>query len=272
MSKFSKRMREKYKKSNKKSIAIYFILRIFVIISMIAQIVLGNFGNAVMCVIVLILFTVPTFIEDKLKIEFPSALEGLVYIFIFSSSILGTVNDFYRLIPIWDTILHTLNGFICAGIGFSLVDILNNNSSRFKLSPLYVAIVAFCFSMTIGVLWEFYEFSSDYLRRTDMQRDRIVKCISSIELNEGGKSIPVKVDNIEKTEIYSKDGKITTIEGGYLDIGIRDTMKDLLVNLIGAIIFSVIGFLYVSNRDKYKFVGNFIPKKEENYYESNGNI
>ena len=97
--------------------------------------------------------------------------------------------------------------------------------------------------------------------RTDMQKDRIVQNISSVELNLNKENIPVKVSNIEKTQLYSKDGTITTIENGYLDIGIIDTMKDLFVNFIGAITFSVIGFLYVKNRKKYKFTENFIPIK-----------
>jgi len=158
--------------------------------------------------------------------------------------------------------LHTLNGFLCAGIGFSLVDLLNQNSKNIHLSPLYVVIVAFCFSMTIGVLWEFVEFTADSVVRTDMQKDKIVKNISSVEINQNSENVPIKVNDIEKTEIYSKGGKITTIENGYLDIGIIDTMKDLFVNFIGAIVFSIMGYLYIKNRDKYKFAKNFIPVKE----------
>ena len=85
---------------------------------------------------------------------------------------------------------------------------------------------------------------------------------SSVELNPSGENIPIKINDIEKTQIYTKDGNITIIENGYLDIGIIDTMKDLFVNFIGAIVFSVIGFLYVKNRDKYKFTENFIPVKQ----------
>lgn len=262
MEKFSKVIKKKYKESNKKSIVVYWVLRLLIILSMIIQLLSKNIENAILCIVVLLLFTIPTLLENKLKISLPSALEGIIYIFIFSSAILGKINDFYKLIPFWDTMLHTINGFICAGIGFSLVDLLNTNNKKFQLSPLYVAIVAFCFSMTIGVLWEFCEFSSDSIIKSDMQRDRIVKSISSIELNKDGKSVPVKIENIEKTEIYTDDGDITTIDGGYLDIGIRDTMKDLFVNFIGAIVFSIIGYLYIKNRDKYKFAENFIPTKE----------
>lgn len=262
MGKFSKKMRNKYNQTNKKSIIVYSVLRLLVIISMIFQIVLGNVSNALMCIVTLVLFTLPTIISEKFKIGIPSLLETIIYLFIFSSAILGEINNFYGLIPFWDTMLHTLNGFICAGIGFSLVDLLNQSGQKINLSPLYVAIVAFCFSMTIGVLWEFYEFTADSVFRFDMQKDRVIQNISSVELNESGENNPIKIDNIEKTEIYSKDGTITTIENGYLDIGIIDTMKDLMVNFIGAITYSIIGYIYIKSRGKYKFAKNFIPIKE----------
>lgn len=261
MKKFSKIMRKKYKETNKKSIAIYLILRLFVILSMIFQIVCGNISNVLMCILALILFTIPTIISEKFKIGIPSLLEGIIYIFIYSTAILGEINNFYGIIPFWDTILHTLNGFICAGIGFSLVDLLNQNSNSFNLSPLYIAIVAFCFSMTVGILWEFFEFSADNIAKTDMQKDRIVTEISSVLINKNNVNIPIKVKNIEKTEIYSKDGTITIIENGYLDIGLIDTIKDLFVNFLWAVTFSIIGFLYVKNRERYKFAEKFIPKK-----------
>ena len=74
--------------------------------------------------------------------------------------------------------------------------------------------------------------------------------------------VPVVINNIDHTTIhYEENGNIKeiTIDGGYLDLGIIDTMKDLLVNFIGAIVFSLIGYLYVQNRDKYKIAKSFIP-------------
>lgn len=263
MGKFVKKMKKKYEETNKKSIAVYLTLRILVVICMVFQILRGNFENVFMCGLALLLFTIPTIISEKFKIGLPSLLEAIIYLFIFSANILGEINNFYGIIPFWDTMLHTLNGFLCAGIGFSLVDLLNQNSKKISLSPIYVVIVAFCFSMTIGVLWEFYEFTADYVFRFDTQKDRVVQSISSVELNPSQENVAMKVNEIERTEIYSKDGTVTTIENGYLDIGIIDTMKDLFVNFIGAIVFSIIGYLYVKNREKYKFTENFIPTKVE---------
>ena len=263
MSKFS-HIKNQYKHTSKKSVYIYLILRLLVAVSMAIQLVLGSWWNAFLCVVALVLFTLPTLISEKFNIGLPSLLETIIYFFIFSATILGEINNFYGKIPFWDTMLHTINGFLCASIGFSLIDLLNRNSRRLHLSPVYVALAAFCFSMTVGVLWEFYEFSADVYFRTDMQKDKIISSVSSVELNEKKENIPVKIDNIEKTEIHTTDGKTYTVYGGYLDIGIYDTMKDLFVNLIGAVLFSITGFLYIINRDKYKFAENFIPVKNTN--------
>lgn len=251
----------------KKDITIYIILRILVIIDLIAQLFRGNFENVFMCVLTLILFLIPVFIDRKLNIKLPDTLEKIILLFIFSAEILGEVQNFYGIFKNWDTILHTINGFLCAAIGFSMIDILNR-SEKFhtKMKPIFVGVVAFCFSMTIGVLWEFFEYGMDNILKTDMQKDRIVQSISSVEINPEKENNPIVIDNINRTVIYyaQKDGtsKELTIDGGYLDIGIKDTMKDLLVNFIGAIVYSFIGYFYIKGRDEYKFAENFIPKRK----------
>ena len=254
------RMIEKYKETKKRSLVVYFVLRALVILCMVLEILRGDLNNAFLCGLSLILFTFPTIIEDKFKITLPSLLEGIIYCFIFSAEILGEINNFYGNIPYWDTVLHTLNGFLAAGVGFSLIDLLNENARGMKLSPVFVAIVAFCFSMTIGVLWEFFEYGMDVYTKTDMQKDRIVSTISTVELNSEKKNKVVTIDNIKETHIITDDETII-VEGGYLEIGIIDTMKDLIVNFVGAVSFSTLGFLYITNREKYKFASNFIPQK-----------
>ena len=104
--------------------------------------------------------------------------------FIFSAEILGEIQSFYTIIPLWDTILHTINGFMMAAIGFAMIDILNQDPHfHINMSPLFVAFVAFCFSMTIGVIWEFFEYGMDQFFLTDMQKDWYVPNISSVLLN-----------------------------------------------------------------------------------------
>ena len=248
----------------KSKITVYVVLRILVILTMIRQIFMANWNNVFMCTLTLILFLVPAFIEKQLKIEFPNALETVIFLFIYAAEILGEINNFYAAIPNWDTMLHTLNGFLCAAGGFSLIDILNQSEMfHVNLSPVFVALVAFCFSMTVGVLWEFFEYTMDHYFYMDTQKDTIVRDISSVSLEPNGENKAVVIKNIEKTEIYfrNKNGEMeaATIEGGYLDLGINDTIEDLLVNFIGAVVFSAIGLLYIKNRDKYKFITHFIP-------------
>lgn len=264
----SKKIKKTISKKSKGTIIVYLILRIAVIVCMVAQSMHKNWNNVFLCALTLVLFTLPTIVSNTLSIELPSFLEIMVYLFIFGGEILGEIQNFYGIFSHWDTMLHTINGFLCAAIGFSLVDIINQEERfHIQMSPLFIAIVAFCFSMTVGVLWEFFEFAADRYFLTDMQKDRIVDQISSVELNKENKNVAVIIKDINKTVIYSNNNEDKlVIEGGYLELGIIDTMKDLFVNFLGALIFSILGFLYVKDRDDYKIVGNFIPtyKKKNN--------
>ena len=148
------------------------------------------------------------------------------------------------LVPHWDTVLHTVNGFLFGAIGFSIVNLLNDNKRiSMSLSPFYMAVAAFCFSMTIGVLWEFFEWGMDIFFHTDMQKDTLVTAIHSVTIHPEGKNIPISITEIAGAQLILADGSVLPMNiDGYLDIGLNDTMKDLLVNLIGAIVFSIIYF------------------------------
>ena len=240
---------------------VYILLRASVILVMLAQIFNRNFENVFLCVLTLFLFMVPSMLERKLDIALPNTLEIIILLFIYAAEIMGEIGAYYVTFPYWDTVLHTLNGFLCAAIGFSLLDILNrHNSTRFHLSPLYLAIVAFCFSMTVGVIWEFFECTMDQLFFLDMQKDTVVQSIGSIMLDPTGGNHPVVLHNITDVIVVQADGTQTALGlGGYLDIGLLDTMEDLFVNFIGALTFSIIGYFYVRSRGKGKFAKRFIP-------------
>lgn len=247
-------------KQDKTKFIVYVILRTFVIISLVMAAVRGEYENVFVCALSLVLFLVPSFIERGLKIALPTTFEIIILLFIFSAEILGEIHNYYMKVPYWDTILHTLNGFLFAAFGFSLLDIINRNPKiKFQLSPAYLAIVAFCFSMTIGVLWEFFEFGCDMLLGKDMQKDFVINTINSVTLDPQMKNIPHTISGIRSVTINGTDLGL----GGYLDIGLIDTMKDLLVNFIGAVIFSIIGFFYIKNRGRGKFAKKFIPVIEE---------
>lgn len=251
---------------NKKLIiGTYVLLRLLVFLVLIAQAFNGNYEHVFTCVLALVLFSIPTIIERRLHIDLPDTLEIIILLFIFAAEILGEIEEYYVLFPFWDDLLHTLNGFIFAAVGFSMVDILNRNRRvTLQLSPFYVAVTAFCFSMTIGVLWEFFEWGVDALMAKDMQKDTIVQAIHSVTLHPEGRNIPVHVTDIADTIILHSDGTQTALGiGGYLDIGLIDTMNDLLVNFIGAIVFSCIGYFYVKSRGKGRLARQFIPQVME---------
>ncbi|MGE4276119.1 MAG: hypothetical protein AB7E30_02960 [Lawsonibacter sp.] len=239
---------------------VYILLRFSVLGVMVAQFFNGNFENVFLCLLTLILLLLPTIAERSLKIELPNTMEIILMLFIFSAEILGEIRAFYTTFQGWDTMLHTLNGFLCAAIGFSLVDLLNRNEHfSLSLSPTFMAIVAFCFSMTIGVLWEFFECIMDQFFLLDMQKDTVVNSIASVMLDPTGGNTPVAIRGITDVIVVADGEKISLGLGGYLDIGLLDTMKDLAVNFIGAVIFSIIGYFYVKSRGKGKFASRFIP-------------
>ncbi len=237
------------------------ILYVIVTGVIVRQFFLGNYQNMFLGMLTLVLFSLPKVIEKRLGVSIPVGLETVILIFIFSAEILGEINAFYVKIPIWDTILHTVNGFLMAAIGFSLIDIFNR-SERFtlKMSPYFVAFTAFCFSMTVGVVWEFFEFGMDMLFGTDMQKDWIVTTVNTVMLDDTLTNTVVTVP-IDTVLVNGADWGFN----GYLDIGLIDTMKDLIVNFIGAVVFSVIGIVYLKQRGKGKLAASLIPvvKTEE---------
>ncbi|WP_243114496.1 hypothetical protein [Agathobaculum sp. Marseille-P7918] len=233
------------------------VLSFFIVLTFIRAAFMHRYENMFVCVLSLVLFCVPVMIERSLDIDIPPLMEAVIYCFIFAAEILGEINSFYTIIPGWDTMLHTINGFLVAAVGFSLVDLFNRSERfSFKLSPLFLAIVAFCFSMTVGVLWEFFEFGADQVLGTDMQKDFIVHNINSVSLNPDGLNTVVH-ETIQSLIVNGEDWM--EFPGGYLDIGLIDTMKDLQVNFIGAVAFSIIGYFYVKTRGKGKIAASLIP-------------
>lgn len=234
-------------REDKRAFAVYVVLRLIVIAVGILQFFNGNYANAALCLFTLVLFLTSAFVESNFGVRLPSTLEIIVLLFIFAAEICGELGEFYVKFAFWDTMLHTLNGFLAAAVGLSLIDLLNR-SRRFDLhlSPLFVALVSFCFSMTIGVLWEFFEFGMDCFFLTDMQKDTVVHTISSVMLNPDGANTAVVLRDITDTAVNGQSLGL----GGYLDLGLRDTMKDLLVNFIGAVVFSVFGYFYTKHNGK----------------------
>jgi len=251
---------EKELREHKSSFIVFYTLRALAIVAFVRQIMRGGYESAFYCALAYLLLYVPSWIQVKLRIELPPALEMTVLCFIFAAEILGEVNAFYVVVPHWDTMLHTLNGFLAAAVGFSLVVLLNDDERlTFDLSPLFLALVAFCFSMTIGVLWEFFEFGMDMFFHMDMQRDTVIHAIYSASLDATRSNKVVAVPDIREVLINGESLGM----GGYLDIGLIDTMKDLFVNFIGAVVFSVTGFFYAKSKGRKKTPAQgFVPSRK----------
>lgn len=252
-------------KEHKSSFIVFYILRILVILCMVRQFFLHNYEGFFFGLLTLLLLYLPSWIQVKLRIEIPVGLEISILCFCYAAEILGELNAFYQKIPFWDTILHTLNGFLCAAVGFSLVLLLNNNRKlTFELSPFFLALVAFCFSMTVGVLWEFFECFMDQTFLLDMQKDRIVSGLHTVMLDNTNSNVVVSIPDITDVILVHSDGTQEALGlGGYLDIGLLDTMKDLFVNFIGAVVFSTFGYFYAHSNGKKKVVSLFMPSKKE---------
>ena len=161
------------------------------------------------CILGLIVIILPSIIEHKIKIEIPSRMMIVFILFIYAATFLGEVRNFYYTVPHFDTILHTLSGGMIGALGFSIIAFLNNSDKiPVTLSPLFVACFTFCFALALGGIWEIYEFLADGIMNTNMQKFAL----------ENG------------TPLIGRDA-------------VTDTMKDLIVDAIGALVVSVIGYI-----------------------------
>ncbi len=210
--------------NHRTAMIIYLLLRLVVIGALVWAALRGDYESVFICALTLILFLLPAVVERRFRVDLPDTLEIVILFFIFATQILGELSAWYVRFHGWDTLMHTINGFLCAAIGFSLVDLLNRSERvGMRLSPFYLALVAFCFSMTVGVLWEFFEFAIDQFFLYDMQKDTIIHTISSTMLDPTKSNHTVVIRGITEAAV---NGEALGL-GGYLDIGLYDTMKDL---------------------------------------------
>lgn len=170
----------------------------------------------IQCILGLIVMAVPSIIEKRFSIDIPNYMEVLYFIFLYCAIYLGEVRNFYFLIPYWDTILHAFSGAMLGAMGFTLISILNNSQQvKMHLSPLFVSLFAFCFALAAGAIWEIYEFTFDGLLSLNMQK-------------------------------YA-------LEDGTLLVGreaLRDTMKDIIVDAVSALIVVIIGCFSIKKENK----------------------
>lgn len=162
----------------------------------------------IQCLLGLCVLSLPSLMEKKWHFSIPNFIYIMYYVFLYCAIFLGEMLNFYYVIPHWDVILHFFSGAMLGALGFILVSQLNDSEMiRVSLSPFFVALFAFCFALACGAVWEVYEFVFDGILGLNMQ-------------------------------------KFMTGTGEML-IGhqaLHDTMTDIIVDALSALLISLIGY------------------------------
>ena len=206
---------------------IIILMRVVVIFYLIIGIIKWNTTTVVAALLSLVLMTITSYLKKKLNLD--KKLELLIYIFIITTEVLGQIYHFYTRVPIFDIIIHTYSSFVISYIALIII-------KKHKLPKIITILFIFSFAMMCESIWEIFEFGTDHLLKTDMQKDTIINEITSCYLSED-KDTPttmvvdnVVVNNISFTDKYN----------GYLDIGLYDTISDMSCALVVALIFIII--------------------------------
>jgi len=190
----------------------------------------GQWNRLLLAMLTLALILIPEGIERLFHCHINQGMY-LISVLYAIGPMLGHCNNLYYIIPFWDKLLHILGGVMFAFLGVFLFEILGGDKKKWALCCVF----ALCFSIAVSVLWEFYEFGSDRLFGTDTQDDTIIHSVTSHLLNaELG-----EVGSIENIQDVTVNGKPMQLDG-YLDIGLIDTMMDLLLESLGAAITTLI--------------------------------
>ena len=234
-----------------KKLSIYMLfLKFLVLIFTIKEFLNLNYKIGLLYLITLIFFILSYFLKNKFNLKYIYFFENIIYLLLFSYEF----NLLYKNIPLWDTIMHALTSFLLVIFVYLIFYTLKKINKVKKIYPILVFILGFCFSITISTLFEIMEYSFDKLKGLDMQKDMIVNNIKTVKLSKNEDDL-MEFYNIEKTIIYYKENdnlKEFVIKNGYLDIGINDTMKDLYVALIGALMGSFYVYLCLKEKNNFK--------------------
>ena len=255
----------------KRKFILYVVTRLIFILVGVVSALFEDYLTAFLCAIALVFFLLPTFLYNKFSIEVPAALEISAVLFTFMCVVGGEIGHLYAHFPLWDKILHTFSGFLIAAIGLAFINLLTKRkSSVLKLTPFFAVFFAFFFALGTEVIWEVFEYLVDTLTgTTDMQADYIIDAFTSKKAGGEVNPVPIVVDGIEKVVIYFGDGREALVLPGYIDIGLADTMHDLIVGAAGAFLFCAVEFIALKKRDKrmQMISESFVPKMHESEEE-----
>lgn len=201
---------------------IYFILKVVVLFNLLISLISVRWTATFICLFNLILLFIADYVMKK--INYNDSLQLLIYIFLVGSLVGGEVYNLYSVIWFYDIILHVLSSFIVSFLFFYIF--------RYSVNKLLFMLCIFSFAMMIAGLWEITEFSIDRLLDKDMQKDTVINEVNSMLLSSDGNTI-VKV-NVDNMSIGG------TIIDGYLDIGLYDTIEDMICAVFGSVFYLII--------------------------------
>lgn len=191
---------------DKPKLWIFIVIRLTILIAAIVAIFERNWSSLAMSVITLLVMIIPSIIERRFQLDIPDEFEIVLIVFIYAALFLGEMNQFYFRFWWWDNMLHSFSGLIFGNIGFLVVSYLNSSSKmNIQLSPIFVAIFSFCFAVSIGAIWEIYEFTMDKLFGFIMQRNSLDDTMMDIILDTVGALIFAILG------YYQQKGKINII-------------------------------------------------------------
>lgn len=216
---------------------------LFVFCSLCYGIYINNYRTMFICMFTLFLFLLTDFIINSFNLGISFHLKALIFLFLLCSELFGEVFNFYTILPWWDDILHFVSGCLATYVSFIIFNKFIKITNIFTV--LICMLFSFCFSLSFGVVWEFVEFSFDKFLVSDMQKDTILNGFNTTYF--GSTSDLSNIGSIVETKIYA-DNDIISIPGGYLDIGLYDTMVDLFIGSLGALFTSLIIGFYLTKK------------------------
>lgn len=214
-------------KKNKGRKVLYIVLQLLTFLTAVGAVVTYSVSHRnidvmanqlFMCIMALLFFNIPLLFEKKFKIYVPNYITIILYIFIYTHFIIGEIFRFYDHSVIFDKILHTTSGVVMSFVGFSFIFMLNKMTpDKVKLSPFFIVLFTFCFTMTTEYVWELFEYGADRLLGLNMQR--------------------------------WQDGIVETLENGNVissipyGSGLKDSMGDMGVNILGCLGVCIYAFV-----------------------------
>lgn len=235
------------RKKGRRTLILNYILQALTLLTAIASLIVFfvddsrgldiTINHIFQCVGALVVLNIPMIISKKFRCYIPNFITITLYIFAFAHFVLGEIYRAYDHVFLYDKILHTTGGVIFAILSFSVIWLLNNSESKkIKLSPFFIVLFTFCFTMTVEYVWELVEFGADRLFGANMQR-----------WQDGITQLP--------------DGSYVTSPA--YGSGLKDTMTDMIVNVIGCLVVCIVA--YIGMRRKPNWFENKVILTEKQF-------